>query len=78
MWPFKNKVEVYRFKYLDWDKVKTTEDLISVLRGANFLRDIQVSETYWDKPGFKNLIGNRVVEKTFVNNRLDNIREYDE
>lgn len=67
MWPFKKKkIEVVRRKYIDWSKVKTTDDLVLILSGLNLLQNVKVDECFWDDPKWKNLLGTTVVETTYV------------
>lgn len=46
MWPFgKKEKKIERIRYIDWDKVKTTEDLIGVLRNVGILHVLRLWKT---------------------------------
>lgn len=51
-----------RYRILDWNKVKTTKDLVSVLRGINNFRDLKVWEPLWGDLG--HLAGDEVHEES--------------
>ena len=79
MWTLfkKKKVEVIRRKYIDWSKVKTTDDLILILSGLNLLQNVKVDESFWEDPKWKNLLGTTVVETTYVDGLWQSQTEVD-
>lgn len=57
-----------RYRVLDWDKVKTTKDLVSVLREIHAFKKLNVGEAAWDKLG--HLAGDEVHEAQVDNSIL--------
>lgn len=59
MWPFTRKEkETYtqRIKYVDWDKVKTTEDVVIILKSLSITDKIKVTESAWTVHGIDKLL----------------------
>lgn len=69
MWnPFKKEKRepiVYRTKTLDWDKVTTLEEVITVLRNLGVSKNVRVDEAYWNDPTVKHLLGSVITETTY-------------
>lgn len=78
IWPFKPRVTVYRRRYLDWDKVNTVEDLVNVLQNLKVFSELALTESLWDDPRFKHLLGTRITKLTYVNGCLEKTEEEDE
>ena len=77
MWPFKTKIPfikdnvvVYRHRLINWNKVKTTKDLVAILRETGLLKSVRVSEEYWSHPDLAKLLEDEVITKTYVNGHL--------
>ena len=79
MWPFNKKDKpkaIYRYRTLDWTKVKTVEEVIFILSKMNHTKNIRVSEDCWaDMP---HLMGGTVTEKIYSDGYLEETKEYDE
>lgn len=79
MWPFKKKdnpKSIYRYRTLDWTKVKTVEEVIFILSVLNSTKEIRVSEDCWaDLP---HVLGDLVIEKIYDDGYLEETKEYDE
>ena len=78
MWPFKPKKHktIYRYRELDWSKVKTVEELIFILSRLNSTKQIKVSEDSWkDAP---HLLKDTVIERVYNDGYLEETREYEE
>ena len=65
MWPFRTKVTVYRQKTIDWNKVKTVKDLVSILKEYSLTKNLAVAEHLWDDPRFKNFLGDSITKLTY-------------
>ena len=79
MWnPFKRSEHVIKTKSVDWNKVKTIEDVILILSGINFTKHITVGELYWNDPRWKALLGTTITEKKFIDGREVECKEYEE
>lgn len=78
MWPFKTQIPfikdditVYKHRLVDWDKVKTVDDLIALVRALNMFKQIFVSEERWDDPGIAKLLDDKTITRTYINGRLE-------
>ena len=61
---FKKKPEpVTRIKYIDWNKVKTVEDIVAILSQTGLTIQIKVSEQGWTNHGIDHLL----TDKTYNN-----------
>jgi hypothetical protein len=57
MWPFKPKEQkVERYRLIDWAKVKTTEDIITVLKNVSFTNEIRVPDRCWKDTEYTHLL----------------------
>lgn len=64
MWPFtKKEPKVERFKFIDWSKVKTTEDIIMVLKNVGWTSEIRVPASFWDNPEYKHLLTDDIYQR---------------
>lgn len=76
MWPFsKPKVTVYRRKYVDWDKVTSVEDIVSIFKNLKMTSELALGESLWDDPRYKHLLGTRITKLTYVDGRLEKTEE---
>ena len=48
-----------RFRYVDWDKVKTVEDIVSILKVMPTAR-IRAMESAWEQEGVAQFLGSEV------------------
>ena len=81
MWPFTKTKTIHRYRPVDWDNVKTVEDITQILKGLysdNRHGRIMISESRWNDPTFSKFLSKTVVENTYINDRWDSRREYDE
>lgn len=79
MWPFKKPVvDVTRSKNLDWSKVKTVEDLVSILSHTGAFRNMKVDESLWSDPHYAKFTGTKITEVTYVNGMRMSEKEYDQ
>lgn len=67
---FEDKVVVYKHRLVDWNKVKTTKDLVAILRETGILKTVYVSEEYWNHPGLSKVLEDEVITRTYINGRL--------
>lgn len=82
MWnPFKKikpEVVIEKSKQIDWDKVKTVEDVVCILSRLGVTRFAKVPEDEWNNPQVGHLLGNTITEITYVGGFADKISQYNE
>ena len=76
MWPFKQKkIEHYRYKLIDWDKVTTVEDIVTILRNMKLTSSAQVPECDWEDPRFVKFLDTKITTKTYEDGFLVDVKE---
>ncbi len=76
MWPFnKKQIEHCRYKPVDWDKVTTVEDVVTLLRNMGLTRSARVPECDWEDPRFVKFLSNKIITRTYQNGFLIDIKE---
>lgn len=67
MWPFrKPKVTIYRTKKINWSKVTTVKQIVAILQGLKLTQDITVGEQLWNDPTIKEILGDRITKRIYV------------
>jgi hypothetical protein len=82
MWnPFKKikpEVIVERSKNIDWNKVKTLDEVTYLLSRIGVTRFAKVLEDEWNVPEIKHFLGTTITEVTHINGFVDKVHQYDE
>ena len=55
----------FRTKTIDWDKVKTLEEVIMILKNMERFSNIEVDEDFWNDSKIKGLLGSVITETTY-------------
>ena len=66
MWPFKmKKIEVERYRFIDWSKVTTLQEVIDILSHTHHVSNLQIPEKEWKK--YEHILNPSIRKRTYVN-----------
>jgi hypothetical protein len=64
MWPFnKKEPKVERYKLIDWTKVKTTEDIVMVLKNVGLTSEVRVPVSCWDNTEYNHMLTDDIYQR---------------